>query len=864
MAKLSDRIRGMIARQVRERGIVVWYDPDQAYAGLVRNLELPDTVILQYVDSFFRLRRELEPHLEFVGPDGRPMDGCGVPPNVVVYVPLARESTSFALVEAETAGIVVEPGAESLERNSRLRVQAETFFLEVAPEKAAHLARQVEEGLLTLEDLDRISEEVNSIASGALKLIFGAASPIESIILFASGPSRDADIMAKRALGELRNLIISELGLDFGETSIPDEARQKLRRIILLAEFASAVPVVDRPQALAAMELPQNPVQQDALRHLCETWRNRVDLRDGYVQAARDVEDALGLGRLSLDPAHLANLETFPGIETPLLRSAQSALLQGRISEALGLAETRGRSFWSREAPEVFFKWAALSLACQVLSKAAGIREQIKSRDFTAAEMVRAYALFSEPWMMVDRLHRHWESRLLNLDPETLEEDDFEKVTVMVRRVYADLVDEMNRSFVHHFHEAGFVVQGVLAQQRIFSERVAPLLSGKQKTAYLLVDALRHEMADELLDGMDKDFETSLEPAIGALPSTTPVGMSALLPGAEHGLQVTLAKGRLSVLVEGRAVGDRRNRLAWLDEQVSGKVEALRLADVLRIGAKRKKELKAADLIVVTSQEIDFLGEEGEGHLETRRWMDDILEQLRRSIRILARLGVERFILAADHGHLFTDRFDPGMFMDSPGGNVTELHPRVWIGKGGTDAEGSLRVPAGALGYPGDLEFAFPRGLACYRVKGGVGGYFHGGISLQELVIPVASLRPRATTTTGSSAVKVSLSIGKSVITNRFFSMVATLGVHGFLAPDEVRVRAVVLSGDREVGFCAMAAQGYEEGTREIVLRPDAPNALTFMLAEDKGVETVIVRILDCQTQLVLACMSDIPVKLGM
>ena len=95
--------------------------------------------------------------------------------------------TSFALIEAETAGVVVEPGAESPERNSRLRVQAESFFLEVAPEKAAHLARQVGEGLLTLEDLDRISEEVGSITSGALKLVFGAASPIESIIEFASG-----------------------------------------------------------------------------------------------------------------------------------------------------------------------------------------------------------------------------------------------------------------------------------------------------------------------------------------------------------------------------------------------------------------------------------------------------------------------------------------------------------------------------------------------------------------------------------------------------------------------------------------------------------------------------------------------------
>src|SRR5450759_2679684 len=89
-----------------------------------------------------------------VNAEGRPKDDCGVPPNVVVYVPIDRAQTSHALIEAETAGIVIEPGAEVAERNTRLRVQAEAFFAEVAPEKASHLARQVDEGLLTLEDLD--------------------------------------------------------------------------------------------------------------------------------------------------------------------------------------------------------------------------------------------------------------------------------------------------------------------------------------------------------------------------------------------------------------------------------------------------------------------------------------------------------------------------------------------------------------------------------------------------------------------------------------------------------------------------------------------------------------------------------------
>ena len=34
LGKLSDKIRDLLARQVKQRGIVVWYDPEKAYTRL--------------------------------------------------------------------------------------------------------------------------------------------------------------------------------------------------------------------------------------------------------------------------------------------------------------------------------------------------------------------------------------------------------------------------------------------------------------------------------------------------------------------------------------------------------------------------------------------------------------------------------------------------------------------------------------------------------------------------------------------------------------------------------------------------------------------------------------------------------------
>jgi hypothetical protein len=477
--------------------------------------------------------------------------------------------------------------------------------------------------------------------------------------------------------------------------------------------------------------------------------------------------------------------------------------------------------------------------------------------------MVRAYTQFSEPWMMADRLHRHWESRLVNIDPgECGGEADFEKLVARVRHHYAGLMDDLSRAFVRKLEASGFDVPACQRQSHIFADRVAPALSDGRKTVYLMVDALRYEMGAELLDGLGQDFEVSLEPGIGCLPSITQVGMAALLPTAEQGLELFAAGGKLAVVVGGQPLKDRPGRMAYLAEKFPTGLIVLKLAETLKLGAKRKKELADAKLIVVTSQEIDRLGEDGDDQSDARRWMDEMLERLRQAIRILARLGAERFVITADHGFLFADQLDPGMVMDAPRGTTADLHPRVWIGKGGQAADGYVRVTASQLELGGDLELAFPRGHACFKVKGGAGGYFHGGISLQEMIIPVAVLRSRAAKSTGTGGAMVTLEFPKSAITNRFFSVVATLKEEGLFSPDEVRVRAVVLAGKAEAGFCAMAAYCYEEGTREIALKKNQPNALTIMLTGDSAPDKVTVRLLDCHTQLELASLADVPVKL--
>jgi hypothetical protein len=74
----------------------------------------------------------------------------------------------------------------------------------------------------------------------------------------------------------------------------------------------------------------------------------------------------------------------------------------------------------------------------------------------------------------------------------------------------------------------------------------------------------------------------------------------------------------------------------------------------------------------------------------------------------------------------------------------------------------------------------------------------------------------------------------------------------------------VVQASRAEIGGAAMAAYGFEEGTQEIVLEKDRPNATIIMLTTEVDTSTVSVHVLDATTQVELASQQNIPVEITM
>jgi hypothetical protein len=354
-----------------------------------------------------------------------------------------------------------------------------------------------------------------------------------------------------------------------------------------------------------------------------------------------------------------------------------------------------------------------------------------------------------------------------------------------------------------------------------------------------------------------------VQPAIAALPTITKIGMAALLPAASSSFTVAEEKGKLGARVDGSFLADWPARRKYWKARVPDMVE-LELEAVLELTPRKlQTKVTGAPLVLVRSSEIDQFGESGQNHI-ARQVLATVLGNLVRAVRKLAAAGVSRFVLVADHGYQFGDEKGDEMKTDNPGGQAVELHRRCWVGRGGEIPPGTVRISSPELGYEGSLEYVFPTGLGIFKAGGDL-AYHHGGLSLQEMVIPVVTVRIEAAASDKRPTRKVRVAGAPTVLTTRTLGVKLSLEATDLFEGDEaVEIRPVLVAGGQEVGKAGMAVGAdLDINTQRLRLVPGQEVMVGLLLERDDAVR-VKVAVVDPRTGAVLGESAEIEVKLGM
>jgi hypothetical protein len=149
------------------------------------------------------------------------------------------------------------------------------------------------------------------------------------------------------------------------------------------------------------------------------------------------------------------------------------------------------------------------------------------------------------------------------------------------------------------------------------------------------------------------------------------------------------------------------------------------------------------------------------------------------------------------------------------------------------------------------------------RFKAGGGLTFHhGGFSLQELIVPVISLRMAAGKPVEVPGVQVRIEECPPRVTNRTFGLkLAAAG--DLLATEPLVLRVLLMAGAEEVGRAGMSVGGaFDRGKGTLTLELGAEASLGMMLTNDTC-QSLRVVVLDARTDGVLAESDELAVKLG-
>lgn len=300
-----------------------------------------------------------------------------------------------------------------------------------------------------------------------------------------------------------------------------------------------------------------------------------------------------------------------------------------------------------------------------------------------------------------------------------------------------NLITPLREAYTHHWEQyllqwsnlwsqAGYPVPSYSTQGEWLKEQ----LKDARPTAVMMIDALRYDIGVALKDLVNRRQgaeRATLVPARTALPTVTAVGMAAALPIPEKELQATIMNGKWQVYQQGDDLNlsVAENRREWLKTVLKVPSEALLWLDKKGSAAVPAPKGYRARLFVFDSA-IDKLGHDDEleplGTQQIQERYTVLIDQLHDA-------GWSRILLVTDHG-----------FIHWPG--VGENRLPAPVPEPAYSSRRALAYPASTvltgpqgLAPGGQWRLAFSASASCFKTYGGL-GYFHGGASLQEWIVP--------------------------------------------------------------------------------------------------------------------------------
>ncbi len=338
---------------------------------------------------------------------------------------------------------------------------------------------------------------------------------------------------------------------------------------------------------------------------------------------------------------------------------------------------------------------------------------------------------YTREWYLIDQYYR---KVVMSYTGLSIEENTsaMEKIKKAIDRNYADFANQMNLEWLNCVKEFGQGLRSVknIPTQSSFYE--ANIKNHPYKVAVIVSDALRYELADELISRLQgKKHIATLDAAMAMLPTETKYCKPTLLP------HQSLRFANNDLEVDGKVLGSTAERTKHLQNFENNAI-CIGYKELMDMGRDERSKVFNHSLTYVFHNTIDDMG-----HGCTAKGFSDgcktALDELASLIPFIHDRGnVTEVYITSDHGFLYNDQTFEEKDKHKVNDPILENTSRYYITTSIEDKAGITKFTLRDVSAMESDEYvAVPTGTNRLYAVGGDYEFVHGGASLEELIIPV-------------------------------------------------------------------------------------------------------------------------------
>ena len=474
---------------------------------------------------------------------------------------------------------------------------------------------------------------------------------------------------------------------------------------------------------------------------LINEWMH-LENDDALYEIARAVEEQLGLEKKfdGLEVSDLLNSECFPCINECILRRYMTEISDNVIKadDIASAVEKRRTLKWYKRVRYYYDGLQSIAQMQQFY--------QANISGFHIAEYATLWKEYTGNYCKMDHFYRQFHAAFGKSLKESsmVLEDLYKKVAEYAEKLYKNwylatlssqwtmlVADELSKNSA---------LAGIPQQADFYKNYVKPIAGSGSRAYVIISDALRYEVAVELTGQLIRETKGSakLSAMQATFPSTTKFGMAALLP--HNQLQLT-DDGK--VLCDGNSTEGTAARENILAMQHPQNVAIAYKALLVMTKDERQKAVANAQVVYIYHNAIDAVGDKTVTEDEVFDACEEAILELKNLVRIITNtMNGTNILITADHGFLYS--YKPLAESDKAekslvSGHIQELDRRYVLADGDCTAEHMLKIPMTHLNS--NLAGFTPMDNIRMKKQGGGMNYVHGGVSLQEAVVPVIEFK---------------------------------------------------------------------------------------------------------------------------